>query len=69
MTDQPDDNIRQRAYALWKDAGSPEGDDEKFWLDAETELMARGALDRPTPDAEAPTPMPYDAADIDNSST
>lgn len=36
---QPDEeDIRTRAYDLWKEAGEPEGRDEEFWLLAEQEL-------------------------------
>jgi hypothetical protein len=33
-----DDAIRDRAYALWIEAGSPEGNDLYFWYAAELEL-------------------------------
>ena len=36
-----DDAIRDRAYALWVEAGSPEGDGMDFWLTAEQELAAQ----------------------------
>jgi hypothetical protein len=36
---QPDEeDIRTRAYDLWKQAGEPEDRDEEFWLLAEQEL-------------------------------
>jgi DUF2934 family protein len=36
---QPDEeDIRTRAYDLWKRAGEPENRDEEFWLLAEQEL-------------------------------
>lgn len=36
---QPDEEeIRTRAYDLWRQAGEPEDRDEKFWLLAEQEL-------------------------------
>lgn len=41
-----EDAIRDRAYALWLEAGSPDGNDWQFWHDAERELAA-GALDMP----------------------
>jgi len=35
----PDENqVRARAYALWEEAGRPEGDGTQFWLEAEQEL-------------------------------
>ena len=33
-----DDAIRDRAYALWVEAGSPEGNDLYFWHLAEQQL-------------------------------
>ncbi len=35
-----DDAIRDRAYAMWIEAGSPEGNDQYFWHAAEQELAA-----------------------------
>jgi hypothetical protein len=37
-----EDQIRARAYALWEEAGRPEGDGMQFWLDAEQELSNGG---------------------------
>ena len=36
-----DDAIRDRAYALWVEAGSPDGNDLYFWHTAEQELAAQ----------------------------
>jgi hypothetical protein len=36
-----EDAVRERAYALWEEAGRPEGDGTQFWLDAERELNGR----------------------------
>jgi hypothetical protein len=33
-----EDDIRARAYALWEQAGRPEGDGVEFWCRAENEL-------------------------------
>lgn len=33
-----DDEIRARAYALWEQAGRPDGDGAQFWMEAEKEL-------------------------------
>lgn len=30
--------IRARAYRLWEAAGSPEGEEERFWREAERQL-------------------------------
>ncbi len=35
-------NIRELAYLKWEASGSPEGQDEYFWLEAEKELLANG---------------------------
>lgn len=32
------DDIREKAYLLWEEAGRPDGDGVEFWLKAETEL-------------------------------
>ena len=34
MTDR-EDRVREIAYFLWLDAGSPEGEEERHWLAAE----------------------------------
>ena len=39
------EEIRDRAYGLWIDAGSPEGRDEEFWHQAEAELADNGDVD------------------------
>jgi len=40
MNTLSDDAIRDRAYALWVEAGSPEGNDLYFWHLAEQQLTA-----------------------------
>jgi len=45
MTQDPDreaheSRIRERAYALWEDAGRPEGGAEDYWHQAEREVGA-----------------------------
>jgi hypothetical protein len=37
-TQPTEDEIRARAYALWEQAGRPEGDGAQFWMEAEKEL-------------------------------
>jgi len=32
--------IRERAYQLWEQAGSPEGDGVAFWVEAERQLVS-----------------------------
>jgi Protein of unknown function (DUF2934) len=34
--------VRERAYAIWQREGSPAGSAEQFWLMAEEELLAQG---------------------------
>ena len=54
MTDH-DDRVREIAYFLWLDAGSPEGEAERHWLAAEglvepepvEEKRIKGASDGP----------------------
>ena len=44
--------IRDRAERLWRDAGEPEGQDQRFWLAAEAEIDAEdsaGAVRRDDP--------------------
>lgn len=33
--------IRELAYMKWKESGCPEGQDERFWLEAEREVLSR----------------------------
>ena len=50
------DEIRDRAYALWVDAGSPDGRQDEFWHQAEAELAENGQLDRSEQDNEVRLP-------------
>ena len=38
MTDEREDKIRKRAYALWQQAGAPEGKPDDHWYQAEREI-------------------------------
>lgn len=39
--------IRETAYRLWEEAGSPEGEDERLWFQAQAEIAREEAsLDR-----------------------
>ncbi|SEQ11708.1 Protein of unknown function [Devosia sp. YR412] len=61
----PNENdIRDRAYALWVESGSPVGRDDEFWHRAERQLSEEANLDsseaasgitQPTPPAGLPT--------------
>ncbi|MDB5528590.1 MAG: hypothetical protein JWR51_1693 [Devosia sp.] len=42
MSDFHENTIRERAQWLWHQAGSPEGQDLDFWLQAEREVAAEG---------------------------
>jgi len=35
-----EETIRYRAYLKWERAGRPQGEDQKFWFEAEKELLA-----------------------------
>jgi hypothetical protein len=70
---QPDDNhnesdrhqsIRERAYRLWQDAGSPADRDDEFWHQAETEIKNPPAPPpaKPSPTGETRTGKPDRAA-------
>ena len=43
MTGPTEQEIRTRAYELWKDAGEPPGQMDQLWYQAEKELLARKA--------------------------
>lgn len=48
------ERIRRRAYELWQAAGSPRGDGEEFWLQAEAEVAQTDPIiDQNAPDAAA----------------
>ncbi len=38
MNPYTETQIRDRAYALWEEAGRPEGQDMEFWIAAEREV-------------------------------
>ena len=53
MADDSDDleqAIRERAYELWQQAGSPDGRHEEFWHQAREERGAGGAKPGQKPD-------------------
>jgi Protein of unknown function (DUF2934) len=35
-----EEKVRTRAYELWLEAGSPEGRDEEFWQQAQSQVSA-----------------------------
>ncbi|WP_342736274.1 DUF2934 domain-containing protein [Bradyrhizobium sp. B117] len=39
MTAPTEEEIRGKAYKLWKEAGEPEGRSESFWHQAEDQLL------------------------------
>lgn len=47
--------IKERAYALWEEAGRPEGDGVEFWLRAEAEMTPKPA---PVPERRI-SPAPF----------
>ncbi|MCK1477718.1 hypothetical protein ACVWZZ_008361 [Bradyrhizobium sp. LM6.10] len=40
MASLSEEEIRNRAYHLWKEAGEPAGTMDTFWYEAEKELLA-----------------------------
>ena len=38
-----DEDIRARAYQLWQAAGAPDGESDRFWYQAEKEVLAERA--------------------------
>lgn len=51
-----DNDVRDRAYALWVEAGSPEGQDQHFWHEAERQLAEEGEVDTSGQDAKVKLP-------------
>jgi hypothetical protein len=43
-----EEDIRHRAYEIWEQNGRPEGRDEEFWHQAESEFN-NGNIDEPSP--------------------
>jgi len=41
LDDLTEEQIRTLAFELWRNAGKPEGEVEKFWYQAEKELLRR----------------------------
>ena len=58
MTTHTEDKIRDRAYALWVDAGSPDGNELDFWHRAERELAEESGVDQSEAAAEISRPPP-----------
>lgn len=50
MTPLSEEQIRDRARALWGEAGQPEGRDMEFWLLAEQQLAEQAARDELEPE-------------------
>ena len=40
MDDELRQRVQERAHALWREAGQPEGHELEFWLQAEQELAS-----------------------------
>lgn len=47
MSDDREQRIRERAHALWEEAGSPQGREHEFWHRAEELIAAETDPDRP----------------------
>jgi Protein of unknown function (DUF2934) len=52
--------VRARAQELWEKAGRPEGQDERFWYEAEQELDAEDNRHRSTTRTVPRMPQPSD---------
>jgi hypothetical protein len=52
MDQQKEDRIRQRAYRLWEENGSPEGQADEYWRRAEAQIDAEGDAEPPPPAVE-----------------
>ncbi|ESW88789.1 DUF2934 domain-containing protein [Mesorhizobium sp. C280B] len=61
MTDRQE-RIRQRAHAIWEQAGRPDGAHQQHWDQATAEIDAETAApetaSRPKPKARQPKPAP-----------
>lgn len=53
-----EDDIRDRAYALWIEAGSPDGRDQEFWHSAVRELSEEGDVDASQEASDVTQPVP-----------
>ena len=51
-----EETIRARAYALWEQAGRPDGHDKEFWASAERELSEQSGIDSSRDEAEPELP-------------
>lgn len=51
-----EERIRDRAYALWIEAGSPERRDEEFWHRAEREIAEEDGADSSRQQSETGLP-------------
>ncbi|TGP20354.1 MULTISPECIES: DUF2934 domain-containing protein [unclassified Mesorhizobium] len=63
MDDDRTEKIRQRAYEIWQREGSPDGDPERHWLQAEMEIDREAALPLTADDA-LPETREIDSADV-----
>ena len=52
-----DDEIGMLAYQMWEEAGHPQGQDQKFWFEAEAQLRA---IANAAPAMPAAKPSPVD---------
>jgi len=58
MKTHTEEKIRDRAYALWVAAGSPDGNEADFWHRAERELAEESGVDLSEDAAEISRPRP-----------
>jgi hypothetical protein len=58
MHTHQEEQIRERAYTLWQEDGSPEGREQEFWHRAERELAERADIDTSAQAADVRQPTP-----------
>lgn len=47
MSNETENQIRERAYAIWEEQGQPDGQADQHWQQAETEIKAAEGDDAP----------------------
>lgn len=74
MNRPDEEQIRMRAYELWREAGCPEGGSEGHWFQAEAELAGQadgqleGQTESPVPGESFPRNDAIDTPDRDTTS-
>jgi hypothetical protein len=58
MEKPTEDQIRQRAHEIWERNHRPDGRDDEFWHQAESELRQEGERGEPVDTPETPGVLP-----------